>query len=276
MTSRLSHLIAHVQDLPTLPAVAVQLMANIDRGDIDLHALALMIGADQALAAKILRIANSSFYGMSSQIGTLYQAVSVLGIQQIRSLVCACSIASSLPKPHNFDFEKFWHHALATGIAARLLARTLRQNSELAFISGLLHNLGALVLAMYFPENYAAALNWQAVNGSNLELAEREIFGFDHCMVGAALAAHWNFPIAIQAAVGGAFDDAEIHITSRVIRGASLIANDLDLELKDGALVIYQAMEPEWTSAGLSLIDAENVWSEYVLSYKALCQILIG
>ncbi|HEX5343304.1 MAG TPA: HDOD domain-containing protein [Duganella sp.] len=200
----LDEVVRHIHDLPSLPAVVAELLAAMEHDDVDLHYLAGRLALDQALAAKTLRLANSSFYGMPSKVTSVQQAMSVLGLHSIRTLVTACGVVGALPRSlyAALDFNDFWRHAIATAVWARALARQLRQSPDTAFTAGLLHNLGTLVLATRFPEEYAAVPQWLAEHDdASLAQAELAVFGVDHAQAGSALAAYWKFPPAIQDAI---------------------------------------------------------------------------
>lgn len=117
----LDQVVRHIHDLPSLPAVVAELLASMAQDDVDLHYLAGRLALDQALAAKTLRLANSSFYGMPSKVTSIQQAMSVLGLHSIRTLVTACGVIGALPRPlfATLDFKRFWRHAIATAVWAR-------------------------------------------------------------------------------------------------------------------------------------------------------------
>ncbi len=233
-------LVRQIQELPALPAVVLELLSSIDQEDTDVHVLAQKIELDQALAAKTLRIANSSFYGMQSKVTSIPQAVSVLGFHSIRTLVTACALTGSFaPVGGGFDFSAFWRHSLATAVAARLLAPHLQVNPETAFTAGLLHDLGTLVLATRFPAEHALIRGYRQAHDCQMADAELAVMGIDHAQVGSALAAYWKFPAAIQQAV------ADHHAIERldggglplVVHMANAIAHGLDLSGLEDALV---------------------------------------
>lgn len=200
----LDQVVRHIHDLPSLPAVVAELLASMAQDDVDLHYLAGRLALDQALAAKTLRLANSSFYGMPSKVTSIQQAMSVLGLHSIRTLVTACGVIGALPRPlfAALDFKRFWRHAIATAVWARALAHHLRQRPDTAFTAGLLHNLGTLVLATRFPAQYASVPAWRSTHeDASLSQAELAVFGVDHAQAGSALAAYWKFPPAIQDAI---------------------------------------------------------------------------
>lgn len=252
------HIIRQIQELPSLPVVVLELLSSMDQDDTDVHVLAQKIELDQALAAKTLRIANSSFYGMQSKVTSIPQAVSVLGFHSIRTVVTACALTGSFaPVSGGFDFQAFWRHSLATAIAARLLAPHLRVNPETAFTAGLLHDLGTLVLVTRFPAEHALVRSHRQAHDCQMADAELAVIGIDHAQVGSALAAYWKFPEAIQQAVADhhAIDRLEAGGLPLAVHLANAVALALDLAGVDDALV------PPLSSAGWrSVALDEQAW----------------
>ncbi|MED5594974.1 HDOD domain-containing protein [Janthinobacterium sp. P210006] len=252
------HIIRQIQELPSLPVVVLELLSSMDQDDTDVHVLAQKIELDQALAAKTLRIANSSFYGMQSKVTSIPQAVSVLGFHSIRTVVTACALTSSFaPVGGGFDFQAFWRHSLATAIAARLLAPHLRVNPETAFTAGLLHDLGTLVLVTRFPAEHALVRSHRQAHDCQMADAEVAVIGIDHAQVGSALAAYWKFPAAIQQAVADhhALERLDAGGLPLVVHMANAVALALDLAGIDDALV------PPLSPAGWrSLALDEQAW----------------
>jgi putative nucleotidyltransferase with HDIG domain len=234
------HIIRQIQELPSLPVVVLELLSSMDQDDTDVHVLAQKIELDQGLAAKTLRIANSSFYGMQSKVTSIPQAVSVLGFHSIRTVVTACALTGSFaPVSGGFDFQAFWRHSLATAIAARLLAPHLGVNPETAFTAGLLHDLGTLVLVTRFPAEHALVRSYRQAHDCQMADAELAVIGIDHAQVGSALAAYWKFPEAIQQAVADhhAIDRLEAGGLPLAVHMANAVALALDLAGVDDALV---------------------------------------
>jgi len=234
------HIIRQIQALPSLPVVVLELLSSMDQDDTDVHVLAQKIELDQGLAAKTLRIANSSFYGMQSKVTSIPQAVSVLGFHSIRTVVTACALTGSFaPVSGGFDFQAFWRHSLATAVAARLLAPHLRVNPETAFTAGLLHDLGTLVLVTRFPAEHALVRSYRQAHDCQMADAELAVIGIDHAQVGSALAAYWKFPEAIQQAGADhhAIDRLEAGGLPLAVHLANAVALALDLAGVDDALV---------------------------------------
>lgn len=269
--------IKRIHDLPSLSAVVVELLSSMEQEDIDVHLLADKITRDQALTAKTLRLANSSFYGMQSKVTTIQQAISVLGFHSIRTLVTACSIAGSIaPGPGTrFDFPGFWRHSVATAVAAKALATRLGQSAETAFTAGLLHDLGTLVLATRFPSQYEQALAYRAAHDCDVVQAEQAIFGLDHAAVGSALAAYWKFPAAMQAAVAQHHTPPASRSLPLTIHLANTVAHALDLSGQEDDLVPPLSLQL-WQSAGLSDTVWFEIFRETEAGFHDMSQILMG
>lgn len=270
--------IKQIRDLPSLSAVVVELMASIEQEDIDVNSLAGKIALDQSLAAKTLRLANSSFYGMSSRVTSIHQAISVLGFHNIRTLVTACSITGSFPAGGgaSFNFKAFWRHSVATAVCAKLLARHLDLNPETAFTAGLLHDIGTLVLATRFARQYEDMLAYRMQHDCYLIEAEQAVFGLDHAAVGSALAGWWKFPEAMQSAVAGHHlaTHAGPPSLGLVVHAASILAHGLDLSAIEDDLVppISAAV---WDALALAEADSLRLFREAESTFREMCQILV-
>lgn len=273
----LDDIIRHIRDLPSLPAVVLELLASLEQEDIDVHALAEKITLDQSLTAKTLRLANSSFYGMQQKITTIQQAMSVLGLHSVRTLVTACSVTGSFqPVPGlQFDFPAFWRHALGTAVCSRALALRLGQNADAAFTAGLLHDLGSLVLATSRPLQYGAVQDWQRQHDCDRSTAELAVFGVSHSAIGGALAAYWKFPQSIQDAVAGHHLEAGSAggALSHTVYLASLLAHGLDLsgEADDQVTAPDAAV---WQAVTLDRDGWMDLFASCERQFQDLCQIL--
>ncbi len=185
------------EELPTLPMVASQLISITSREDTTLTDIADLISKDISLSAKILKVSNSAFYSFPQQIGSIHQAVSILGTNAVRSLVLSFSFLSikSGKKNSGFNFERFWQRSLALAVGAKLiLEKAENSNTDEIFISGLLQNLGELIFARTFPEKYDKVLHEVTDNQYDTILAEEQIIGANHTFIGFEVARHWGFP----------------------------------------------------------------------------------
>lgn len=185
------------EELPTLPTVASKLISLTSKEDTTLTDIANLVSKDMSLSSKILKLSNSAFYSFPQQIGSINQAVSILGINAVRSLVLSFSFLNMKEgkRKSRFDFVKFWKRSLATAVASKLiLDRVADADTEEIFISGLLQNLGELIFARTFPEKYDEVLA-QTEDGSRETVeVEKEIFGSDHSYIGYEVAKNWGFP----------------------------------------------------------------------------------
>lgn len=184
-------------ELPTLPIVATKLITLTSKEETTLTDIAELIAQDISLSAKILKVSNSAFYSFPQQIGSINQAVSILGINAVRSLVLSFSfLTMKTGKAKNrFDFESFWEKSLASAVAAKLILDNVQgANTEEVFISGLLQNLGELILARSFPIEYDQVLQFVEEKQQDTFTAEEAVFNLNHSVVGVEVARHWGFP----------------------------------------------------------------------------------
>lgn len=195
--------LAQLKSLPSLPAVMADLLASMTQEEVDVEHLARQISRDQALTARVLRVANSSFYGLQKKVGSINDAVVVLGFRAVRSMVLAVGMNGVLKVADcpGFNMQAYFRHGVGVALAARSLAQRLGLNADLAFTAGLLHDIGRLVLAANFSAQYAQVLAYRHQHDCPLILAERDLLGLDHAVVGGLLAEAWHFPDALRAAV---------------------------------------------------------------------------
>lgn len=192
-----------VRDLPPLPQAVLEVLQVLRDDRLSSERCVRLIEQDPALAARTLRLANSAFYGAAGRVRRIGDAVSMLGLRTVSAALAAVSLAQAVPRgrcPH-LAFDSYWRHAVATALAARRCAQHLGQDAEEAFLAGLVHDVGRLVLAAYFPEASAAVAARVAEQDCAVHEAEQALFGFDHGRVGAWLAQHWHFPDTIVAAI---------------------------------------------------------------------------
>ncbi len=191
--------------LPSLPAVAVQIIDLVQQPDIGLNELAAAVGRDPAMAGKILKTANSSFYAQARTISRVSDALMVLGLRKVKTLALGFSLVDDLRKGGKgggFDQEAYWQRSLLAAAAARVIATQAgRADPEEAFLGGLMHGLGVLAMNHSLGEEYQAV--YDSAHGDFLRLrrAEQERFGIDHAVVGGALAERWNLPAQLTAAL---------------------------------------------------------------------------
>jgi putative nucleotidyltransferase with HDIG domain len=189
---------ARLGKLPSLPELLIRALQDLNNNQ-NIAVLSDKIGQDPPLVARILRIANSSFYGMTREIGSLREAILLLGINRVRDILVGICFSKLLPVRHqHFDYTLFWHHSLAVADCTRQLANYAGINQEIAFTAGLLHDIGRLIIVVLFPDVFSHISD---ESDQPLAVMERRILGFDHMEIGGQVASHWNFPDAIREAI---------------------------------------------------------------------------
>ena len=184
--------------LPTLPTVAAKLLSITSDEETTVREIAELISHDMSLSAKVLRVVNSSFYSLSSKVGNIQQAVTILGIQAVRSLVLSFSLLNLTRTPcKGFNHQTFWERSLASAVSARLIMEHLDASQrEEAFVAGLLQNIGEMILAIEFPED-CERIRSMIDQGCEEMLAEQRVLGVDHAVLGQAIARKWGFPSSL-------------------------------------------------------------------------------
>lgn len=197
--------VARLKQIPSLPSAVSELLASFSNEDIDVDQIAAQIAKDQGLTARVLRVANSSFYGLQTRVGTIHEAVVVLGFRAVRSMVLAVGMTGAFRADlcPGFDAKAYLRHGVGVALACRNLAPLVGQNPDLAFTGGLLHDIGQLVLASNFSKPYAGTLAYRKKHDCPLVVAERDILGMDHSQVGGLLSEAWRFPESLHQAVAG-------------------------------------------------------------------------
>jgi putative nucleotidyltransferase with HDIG domain len=196
--------IKSIIQLPALPAVAMEVVELVDNPKTSASKLGKVISSDQALTAKVLKIANSPFYGFPKKISTIDFAIIVLGFDALKEIVISISLVSSLQKKSDnyFDAKTFWDHSISTGVVARRLARDLgyRISGEV-FVGGLLHDMGVSVLHRYFNSEFSRIIEITRETDLNILEAEESVMGVTHGEVGGWLAERWNLPEHLAEAI---------------------------------------------------------------------------
>jgi putative nucleotidyltransferase with HDIG domain len=268
-----------VQDLPSLPAVVMELLSSIDQENIDISVLAKKVSHDQALTAKTLRLANASSYGFQVKVTTIQQAITFLGFETTRNLITSAAMTGCFPSGlcSGFNDKAFWRHSIATAVCARTLARRLRFNQDFAFTAGLLHDIGRLVLVTAHPAAYGEVVAWRARHGGDWQEAERAVLGLDHVDAGVALADHWQFSDTMRHAIafhhapdtpGAGFLAAIVHIANAIVHALDLAGEDDD--------IVPHVSDVAWQAMGLNEEAYLHLFRETELQFGEIATILMA
>ncbi len=188
--------IDNVKNLPSLPAIALRIIQEIKKDKISNNSLAEIISYDPALTTKILKIANSSFYAISSGVESIDRAVQILGQEALKNIALSFVIVKGLKRNNvdNFDHELFWKRSITAAVSAEMLASRLNGKREDTFVIPLLMDIGALVMYMINPHEYFKVFDEKRVSGLTTVEAEKKLLGYDHQELGSSILMKWKIP----------------------------------------------------------------------------------
>ena len=268
---------ARLRQLPSLPNVVADLLSSFSTEDVDVDSIAQQIVRDQALTARVLRVANSSFYGLQNRVGTIQEAVTILGFRAVRSMVVAVGMSGAFRHDlcPEFDPQAYLRHGVGTALAARTLAPLAGVNPDLAFTAGLLHDIGQLVLVGNFPTQYAAALAYRRHHDCFLVQAERDVLGLDHAEVGGMLAASWHFPTSLCEAVSEHHAPASAPGSSlaNLIHVADITSHALGLG-KNNEEQVMPLDKTAWERMGGDWLAYEKALAAIEQGFEEACQVI--
>ena len=202
------HTIAtQVKSVFSLPEVVIKINELIDSGDTTNSELEQTVLNDPALTAKMLKFANSAYFGFPKKVETVSNAISLIGHRELRNLALASSVTSVFKGISSdlVDMESFWHHSVSVGVIARLLANDINSRERM-FIAGLLHGIGKLILFSQFPVESAKILSTTKQDEDAIIFAERQVFGFTYAELSAEFLNEWSLPVSIWKIVESQLD----------------------------------------------------------------------
>jgi putative nucleotidyltransferase with HDIG domain len=206
----LTSILAKVKDLPPLPGVVMKAIEMILNPDASIRNLHTVISQDQALSAKILKIVNSAMYSLRSEVSTVSHAISILGINTLKSVLMAASIDNIFQSAKDLGKKLMSDHSWGTALASRAIAQRVRyENPEEALVCGLMHDIGKPILMQNFGQRYYEIISEVYRGSSTFHQLEIQHLGFSHAEVGMLLARKWNFPPQLAEAVGYHHDPLE-------------------------------------------------------------------
>ena len=217
----LQQIVARSRQLYSLPAVALEVIELTTQPQVDSRALRACIENDPALTAKILRVVNSSLFGLSRQVSDLNQALALLGIKPLTMLVLGFSLPKDLFRGVQADvLGRYWRHTLVKAVACRELCEQVwRTPGDDAFVAGLLQDIGMLTLIQDLGDSYVQFLEQVHAHGGGVLAMEVDWLGFDHTVVSARLLDHWGLPKSLAAAVAVSPDAERIMALPEAQRG---------------------------------------------------------
>jgi len=187
-----------------MPGAAVKLLVLMDDPDINVSQIEAILGQDPGLTANVLKLANSAYFGMPSKVGSIKQAVLLLGLKRLMQIVIASCVSAIMDKPvtgYDLPPGELWHHSIGVTVAAEGLMKELKiEAGEEIFTAALLHDVGKLVVGE-FIENDIRRIEAALSQGISFETAENMVLGTNHADVGAQILTQWSLPPSIVSAV---------------------------------------------------------------------------
>lgn len=248
------------ENLPTLPEVVTKVLKLVENPDANLKELEKAVESDSALTAKILKVANSPFYGGAS-VATASRAISVIGMSAMRTLVVSLSyrqMIGNATTTEAFDKLEYWKHSLATATAAKVLAKLkVPAKAEEVYVAGMMHDVGMLVLDRFMPMAFDQVITMARDTGVPLHLAEQEEWEWDHATVGALLAERWGISKMVRHAIEFHHcpeDDGDYYDTTVLISAADVLAHQAGMTNNQPGL---DAQMPPPIAAHLALPDEQ-------------------
>lgn len=187
-----------IENLPTLPVVAQQILKLISTRNWSMSKISDVITRDQAIAAKVIRLTNSAFYGLRSRITSIKHAIVILGLNTVKNLVIGVSVVNTFEDSAQasiFNREQFWMHTFSTAMGAKLIAKHLQKsNEEDYFLAGLLHDIGILAIDQFLHQEFMEILKRSLQDNADFLASEMDVLGMSHAGVGGFIAKKWNIP----------------------------------------------------------------------------------
>lgn len=253
--------------LSALPKIYFEINDVINDPESSFGDVAKIISNDVSLSVRLLRIVNSSFYNFPSEIDTISHAISIVGTRQLRDLALATLVLAAFKGiPEEFvDMDSFWQHSVGCGIASWVIAINCEEtNPEQYYLTGILHDVGRLIIFENHPENAREIMErCNAENKIDYEV-ERELLGFDHGPVGAALLTEWKLPPNLAEVLKNHHSPLEATEYSReaaILNLADLFAKCMQLGSSGSPLIPH--LEPEvWETIGMDVNSLPMLWNQ--------------
>jgi putative nucleotidyltransferase with HDIG domain len=267
MKSDLERIILDTIDIPSLPTVAMKALELINDDGASINELEKIISQDQSFSARLLRIANSPYYGMNRRIDTISGGVMLIGFNTMKSLVVAASLKDMHRKFGLFE-QKLWEHSLGVSVASSLIAKVTKMvQPEEALVAGLIHDVGKTILNNSLPDKYTLVSQKVYEEGAFFKDVEAEFLGYTHCDVGGLIARKWKLPKNLEIVIEyhhteslPVFEDSAFEALCQIVSVADAICLSLSIGLKgpDNVKVPYNVL-------GLS----ESGYNKFLELFKA-------
>ena len=280
MNPKLQRLVSKSDKMPTLPTVYTKIQEAVEDPDTSFDDMARIILNDQGLSARLLRLANSAFYGYPSEVSTIPDALTVIGLQQFKNMAlstCIMDIFTGIPEDL-VNMEQFWRKSIACGLCARIMALELREaNSERFFLGGLMHKIGRLIIYKEEPEKALEIMEISKKRELHLHHIETEVLGFNHADVGGALLSNWRLPKSLSELVASHIKPVLANISVRdvsLIHLADFVTEALGMGFT-GERYVPTFSEAAWGHSGLDESSLFYIVEELQRQYGEVCKIFL-
>jgi HD-like signal output (HDOD) protein len=268
-----------LSQLPPFSPILNRLLATLGHEDVSFSDIANLIEKDTVLTGQILRLVNSAAYGRRGTINSVRHAISMLGVNKLRNSVLGFSISrlwiqSRIPEP--WSSARFNLHSVATGILADLIAqRAPVDYAEGAFVAGVLHDLGQMVIALSLPDQYQRIRRLYELSKASIRDCEREILGFSHEHLGAAALQRWNLPEPIREGVASHHDPGPMDLRclhlAHVLRAADTVVNRFGISvLPQEDVLSLPENYPELEEVGLTENHIMRILADFNTEFEAI------
>ena len=241
-----------LSQLPAFPPVASRLLSLLSKSDVGFREITALILSDPAIAAEVLRMANSPLFAAKNSIGNVLQAVALLGSDRVKGIACTVAIKNYMRNALKSPMlSRCWSHSLATAVITSEIGQISMLDAGACYTAGLLHDIGRLMLIAAYPKPYTNLLAVCTDFSLPLLQAERDIFDIDHCEAGLAMASEWNLPAELRVSIadhhrpfgGGVLDvKGAVHFACRLADSTGFGASAIKSQPPDEVV----AELPEW------------------------------
>ena len=265
LSNKVRKKLENIKELPSIPNVLTSVLNEIDNPDYNAKHIAKLIEQDQGLTARILKVANSPYYGLARTISTIDTAIILLGSNVIREILLALLLHKIFTKTKSkmLNTKSFWKYSIFCGAASRFIARKMKYRivSE-AFVTALMHDIGILIEMDNFRNGFAKVRTLQKEQGYSIIEAELEVFECTHSDIGAWIAERWNFPEKIINAL--AFHHSPFYISDAEEYAEDFVFNPVFADLKYPLAAITSISEWFANECGMKDWDKNNEPNYYI------------
>ena len=240
-------LLSRINELPRIQKVLQDLLDMVNQDEVDFDKLSQKISTDQVLSARLLRMANSAHFGGNTPVSSVHQALLRVGTGPVRTLVVASVLSSAFPKVKTLDLNQYWEDTFEVSVIASKIAEQIQMDTHEVFTTGILHNIGELMIHTLVPEA-AAEIAIREQNGEDAISVQEEVLNISAPALGAKLAKTWKFPAPMIDAIANFHDPRDAELSPQMattIHLALSIHRDWDGLMNNESKLKYMAEHPD-------------------------------